>query len=106
MIGHKVELELRRGNTVDDRAGSKTTTWEGKRRLSGVLVTLTGDEMLDADKLAVIQTHKFYIDFPVGETITAKDRLYYGARVFEIKHAHNIGANRSKQLKIVLKEET
>ena len=106
MIGPKVQLELRRKNTTDDNAGSKTTTWEGKRRVSGTLVTLTGDERLSADKKTVIRTHNFYIDFPVGITITEEDKFCYGIRTFEIEHIGNIGANRSKELKITLNEET
>ena len=97
---------MRRKNTVDDGAGSKTTTWEGKRRVSGTLVTLTGDERLSADKKTVIRTHNFYIDFPIGITITEKDKFYYRIRSFEIEHVGNIGANRDKELKITLNEET
>lgn len=106
MIGPKVELELRRKNTVDDGAGSKTTTWEGKRRITGTLVEITGDERLSADKLTVIRTHKFYIDFPVGIIITEEDRFYYGERILKVEHVGNIGASRSKELKITLNEET
>lgn len=106
MIGPKIQLELRRKNIVDDGAGSKTTTWEGKRRVSGTLIEINGDERLSADKLTVIRTHKFYIDFPVGITITEKDRFYYGERIFKIEHIGNIGANRDKELKITLNEET
>lgn len=96
---------MRRKNTVDDGAGSKTTTWEGKRRIEGVLSTIRGDERLSTDKLTIIQTHNFYIDFPIGIVITETDEFYYGQRRFKIIFVNNLGTSQNLRLKITLKEE-
>ena len=105
MIGKKVTLELRRKTVTDDGMGNFTTTWAGLRNITGVLSTLKGDERLSADKLTVIQTHYFYIDFPIGETITAEDIFQYGIREFKIIFPADIGANQNKRLRITLLEE-
>jgi len=105
MIGKKVTLELRRETTTSDGIGGWTTTVEGKRYIKGVLSTITGDERLSADKLTVISSHYFYIDFPIGLTVTAEDIFQYGTRKFKILFPANIGANQDRRLQITLKEE-
>ena len=37
--------------------------------------------------------------------LTKEDKFYYNERIFEIKNVGNMGANRSKELKITLNEE-
>lgn len=105
MIGKKVTLELRRETTVSDGFGGWTTTVEGKRNITGVLSTIKGDERLSADKLTVISSHYFYVDFPIGLTITAEDIFRYGTRKFKIIFPADIGANQEKRLRITLLEE-
>ena len=105
MIGKKVEMELRRKTETDDGMGGKTLTWAGLRNITGVLSNIKGNERLSADKLTVIQSHYFYIDFPIGETITAEDIFQYGTREFKIIFPADIGANQNKRLRIILKEE-
>jgi len=105
MIGKKVTLELRRETETSDGMGGYTTTVEGKRYIKGVLSTITGDERLSADKLTVISSHFFYIDFPIGVTVTAEDIFRYGTRKFKILFPANVGANQDKRLRITLLEE-
>lgn len=106
MIGPKVTMELRRETTEPDDMGGEFTYVKCKRNVTGVLSTIRGDERLSADKLTVISSHHFYIDFPIGETITAEDIFQYGTRKFEIIYIYNLGASQDKKLKIILKEET
>jgi len=106
MIGPKISMELRRKTETDDGMGGKILTWAGLRNIGGVLATIRGDERLSADKLTVIASHKFYVDYPIGETITEEDEFYYGTRQFKIIFVDNIGVNQDKILKITLKEET
>jgi SPP1 family predicted phage head-tail adaptor len=105
MIGKKVTLELRRETTTSDGMGGWTTTVECKRYIKGVLSTIRGDERLSADKLTVISSHYFYIDFPIGLTVTAEDIFRYGTRKFKIIFPADIGANQEKRLRITLLEE-
>ena len=105
MIGKKVTLELRRETTVSDGIGGWTTTVEGKRHIRGVLSTITGDERVANDKVTVLQTHNFYIDFPIGLAITEEDIFRYGTRKFKIIFVNNLGASQNLRLKITLKEE-
>ena len=105
MIGKKVTMELKRITKTVDPAGGWTETETNLRYITGVLSNIRGAERLSADKLTVISSHYFYIDFPVGISITAKDIFQYGTRKFEIIYPSNIGANQNKRLRITLKED-
>ena len=105
MRGPKTKLTLERVTLTDDAMGGKIKTWTDVRNIKGVLCTIDGDERLSADKLTVISSHHFYIDFLHGETISATDRFSMGTRTFKIKYPNNIGANTNRKLKITLLEE-
>ena len=105
MIGKKTILELRRKTETDDDMGGKTITWAGLRNIIGVLSTIRGAERLSADKLTVIADYYFYIDFPIGETITEKDIFVKGITKYKIIYINDLGANQNKRLKVTLKEE-
>jgi SPP1 family predicted phage head-tail adaptor len=105
MIGKKTTLELRRKVLVSDGLGGYTETWAGLRNITGVLSTIKGDERLSADKLTVIADYYFYIDYPIGETITEEDIFIKGTTEYKIIYISNIGHNQNKQLRITLKEE-
>jgi len=105
MIGKKVTLELRRKTVTDDGMGNFTTTYTGLRNITGVLSTIRGAERLSADKLTVIADFNFYIDYPLGETITEADIFQWGTREFKITFIANIGANQNQRLRITLLEE-
>jgi len=106
MIGKKIAMELRRKTEADDGMGGKTLTWAGLRKITGVLSTIRGNERLSADKLTVIADYYFYIDYPIGETITEEDIFQYGIRKFKIIYINDMGANMNQRYKITLKEET
>ena len=106
MIGPKVELELRRVSKIDDGVGSFAMAWSGLQRVKGTLCNITGDERLGADKLTVMQTQNFYIDYPIGITLTEEDIFCWRGRFFEIVYINPIGANQNNRLKITLREET
>ena len=105
MKGPKKTLTLERKTSADDLMGGHTETWADVVDVKGVLCTIDGDERLAADKLTVISTHHFYIDFLHGETITEVDRFSMGTRTIKINYVNNIGANQNRALKITLKEE-
>lgn len=105
MIGKKVTMELRRKTETDDGMGGKIITWASLRKIIDVLSTIRGDERLSADKLTVIASHYFYIDFPIGLTITEKDIFVRGTTEYKIIYINNMGHVQDKRLRITLKEE-
>jgi len=105
MRGKKKTLTLERKTLEDDGMGGRKETWADVVNVKGVLCTIDGDERLAADKLTVISTHHFYIDFLHGETITEVDRFSMGTRIFKVVYINNLGANTDRKLKITLKEE-
>ena len=104
MIGKKVTMELRRKTETDDGMGNFTITWAGLRNITGVLSTIRGAERLSADKLTVIAVFNFYIDYPIGETITEEDIFQWSIREFKITYINNMGNVQDKRLRITLLE--
>ena len=105
MIGKKTTLELRRWTKTSDGMGGYTEVWAGLRKIKGTLSAIRGDERLSSDKLTVIASHNFYIDFPIGLTITAKDIFIKGTTTYKIIYPNNMGNMQGKKLRITLKEE-
>jgi len=105
MIGKKTTLELRRKTETSDGLGGFTITWAGLRNITGVLSVIRGDERLSADKMTVIASHYFYIDYPIGETITEKDIFVKGTTEYKIIYINNMGHSQNRRLRITLKEE-
>lgn len=99
-------MELRRWTGTSDGMGGEIFAWAGLRKITDTLSTIKGDERLSADKLTVIASHYFYIDYPIGETITEKDIFVKGTKEYKIKYINNVGHVQNKRLKITLKEET
>ena len=105
MRGPKSTLTLERKTETRDAAGGYTIVWADVIDIKGVLCNISGNERLSADKLTVIATQNFYIDFLHGETITEEDRFSLGTRTFKINYVNNIGGNSDRALRINLKEE-
>uniref|UniRef100_A0A6H1ZQQ7 Head-tail joining protein n=1 Tax=viral metagenome TaxID=1070528 RepID=A0A6H1ZQQ7_9ZZZZ len=105
MIGKKVIMELRRGIEVSDGMGGYSTTLASLRNITGVLSTLRGAERLAADKITVVADYNFYIDFPIGVTITEKDIFVKGTTEYKIIYINNLGNVQDRRLQITLKEE-
>ena len=105
MIGKKTTLELRRWTLTPDGMGGHTEGWAALRNITGVLSTIRGAERLAADKITVIADYNFYIDYPLGETITEEDIFVKGTTEYKIIYLNNYGANQNLRLKITLKKE-
>ena len=72
--GAKSILELRRATETIDSVGSPTTVWTALRSCKGVLMAAyQGSENILRDKQTVQSTHRFYLDYPLGITVSAKD---------------------------------
>ncbi len=83
--GPKTQLVLQKFTEVPDGMGGVTETWQAMRKMKGVLISLSGREQYVTGKTEVFRTHKFVVAYPIGITITEKDRFTLGARVFEIQ---------------------
>ena len=83
-MGPKTELTLQKYTLADDGMGGKTDTWQSKRKMRGVLISLRGNERFITGKTEVYRTHKFLIKYPIGITITEIDKFTLGARKFNI----------------------
>jgi len=103
MIGPQTTMQLQRLTVTKDSDGSIIETWAALQNFTGGLHRSKGNERLGADRSIVYSTHVFYIDFPVGVTITEKDRFLYGTRVFDIVIVRN-PANMNHHLEIELLE--
>jgi len=106
MIGAKVEVELRRKTKTSDGYGGNTLTWAGLRTLKGVMTPLSSlqeREFKVNDKLTVTATHYFFIDYPIGVTITEEDILVLNDRIYEIIYVEDISLMKEKRLKLTIK---
>lgn len=105
MIGKKVAMELRRKTEVSDGLGGFTISWTGLRKIIGILSTIRGNERLSADKLTVIADFYWYIDYPIGITITEEDIFVKGMTEYKIIYINDMGHMQKKRLRITLLEE-
>ena len=83
--GPKTELVLQRYTLVPDGMGGSTVTYQGRRNVKGVLMSLSGREQFVTGRTEVFRTHKLVMDFPIGITITEIDKFTLGARKFDIQ---------------------
>lgn len=103
MIGPKAEMVLQQYTEVSDNMGGYTVVYESKRKINGVLLPLTGDERMITGKTEVFADCRFMIDYPIGLTITEKDRFTLKARKFGISLIID-PAEQHRQLEIMLEE--
>jgi len=105
VMGPKSTLVLQQYSLVSDGMGGYTDSWQAKRKIKGVLIPLTGDERMITGKTEVFADYKFIIDYPLGLTITEKDRFVLKARVFDISLITD-PAEQHRHLEIMLEEIT
>ena len=105
MIGPKITLVLQHYTLVSDGMGGYTKTFQSRRKIKGVLISLSGSERFVTGKTEVFRTHKFAIDYPIGITITEIDKFTLGIRKFNIQVVVN-PLEQNIQLEIDLLEIT
>ena len=104
-IGPKTELTYQKLTEAKDVLSSRTETWTKKRKITGVLRELKGDERLANDKVTLIRTHRFYIDPPLEMTVSVKEKFTLGTRTFRITYIHD-PLEQGRRYEIDLLEET
>lgn len=102
--GPKTTLYLERYSTpVSDSQGGASVGWYTVRSITGVLSTLDDREIVLAGKIAGDATHVFTIDYPVGLTLSRKDRFRKYTSEYEITGIKN-KENQQRRLRIYLRE--
>lgn len=110
-IGPKKELVYYKLVVGKDALSSRIETWSRKRKVTGVLQVLTGNERLANDKVTVIRTHRFYIEPPLEMSVSETEKLVLpevvdeGDRTFKITHIHN-PMEQGRHYEVDLLEET
>ena len=105
VMGPKTQMVLQQYSLVSDNMGGYTDSWQAKRKMKGILISLTGNERYVTGKTEVFRTHRFIVDFPLGISITEKDKYVFGIRTFDIQVVAN-PAEQNRQLEIDLLEIT
>lgn len=105
MIGQKTTLILQKLTLVDDGQGGFIEKWSSNRRIKGVMEATRGDEKFYGEARTLFASHMFYCDFPIGITVTNKDRMIKekDGQIFEIVFVINT-AEQDRFLEITLKE--
>ena len=81
VLRHVVKVQEQ--TDTSDGMGSSTQVWTTKFKTRAAIWPLSSKERLDAMKLESEVTNKIRIRYRSG--ITSKDRILFGARIFEIK---------------------
>jgi len=103
-IGPKTTLTLERYATpTSDGQGGATVAWYSVRDITGSLLTVNARELYYAGKVSTESTNIFYIDNPVGLTLSNKDRFRKLTRVFEIEEIKD-PTQQCRWLRVFLKE--
>ncbi len=98
-LRHRVTLQ----NAADtaDGGGGFTTTWSDVATVWAAIEPLKSRERLFAQQLETPVTHRVTIRYRAG--VTAKMRLKFGARVFNIRGVINAG-ERDRTLELLCEE--
>ena len=96
MIGPKTTVTLRRYSESLSGTGASVRVWSDIATLKGTLQTLSGSERFMALKKAVVNTHKFFMDFRKDIVITEKDVLILGSQTFEITSVDTDPVNQNR----------
>jgi len=79
---HDITIHYRSDGAEDDY-GNKTPSWPTSTIVKGKFEELSGAEITENRDLT---TGRYRAIFNVGVSVTTKDRVTFGSRVFEIDH--------------------
>ena len=90
MIGRlRDRISLQTETLVDQAGGSKTKTWATTATVWAQIKPLRGGELYHAQQLSARVTHRIVIRRRTDVTPTAKMRVLFGTRVFNIHSVIN-----------------
>lgn len=85
-LKHRIVIQSE--TKTPDGIGGSTLTWADKMEAWAAIWPLSAKESLDAMKLELVVTHKIRIRYRSG--ITAKNRIKFGSRIFNIVSLINL----------------
>lgn len=83
-IGPKTTFVHKTFTETEDGMGGFSHVWTKVRDITGTFLTISDRERMMYGKKAEDAEYKFIVDYMLGGTIATIDRLYLGAREFEI----------------------
>lgn len=99
---HRVAIQ--RATESQGATGEITKTWATLATVWAAIEPLTGREFFQAQQVQAEVSHKITMRHYTGITISPKDRLLYGTRVFRIESMLNV-EERSIELVLMCREE-
>ena len=103
LLRHTVSIQSE--TPTPDGMGGSTLVWadvSGMTKVKAAIWPLKSSEALDAMKLELTVTHKIRIRYRAS--VTAKNRIKFGSRYFNIASIMNV-AERNKQIDIMATED-
>lgn len=90
-FANPVSATVQRQANTPDGAGGFVQTWNDLYTgLRAAVIPMSGDEVLDAQRLNYTATHNVYLYYPDAHDINATDRIVFGTRVFLVKDPRNV----------------
>jgi len=106
-IGPQTKLIFQTYIESDDDQGSTTEEWMEIGNINGTFISIKGEERYATDRITVVKTHYFLIDYPKTFDVNFDDRFVNmdDTKTYEIIDIIDIGASRGISLKITLLEK-
>lgn len=90
-FANPVSVTVQRQVNTPDGAGGFVQAWNDLYTdLRAAVIPMSGDEVVDAQRLNYTATHNVYLYYPGAQNIKATDRITYDGRVFLVKDPRNI----------------
>jgi SPP1 family predicted phage head-tail adaptor len=94
-------VTIERQSTSQDTAGQQVDTWTEIGQEWVTINPVTGREYFNASGERAEVTHRIRMVY--GRTVAPRDRIVYGARIFDIKSVLNLD-ERNRELELMVSE--
>jgi SPP1 family predicted phage head-tail adaptor len=101
---HRCRVRIERAIETTNAVGGKTRSWASIATRWARIEPLSGDERLTAQQTQSSVTHRIFLRAG-GLSITPKDRIAYGSRVFGISACFDVD-ERGHELELAAQEDT
>lgn len=100
-LRHRVTIQKR--SRAQDPSGEESDVFTAIAEVWASVEPLTGREQFTAQQILSEVTHRIRMRYIPGITVSARDRIVYGTRLFDIQFPANL-EERNKELEITAKE--
>lgn len=98
-------ITIQKQTTVKDRYGQVTNSWSDVLKTRAAIYPLSGREVLEADFVEGIISHRIHIRHPRTIVINSQMRVLFGKRIFTITSPPINYQEKNDELTILCKEE-